>query len=197
MLMDVQMPEVGGFEATRLIREAERKKGLGKHTPIIALTAHSGNADRDRCLQAGMDAFVSKPIDFKLLLRVMQDLLPAGAPPPAAEPASASPAWDPQALVQRLGIDRQGLAGLIELFREDSASLLEEIRQAITRRDAEALREAAHRMKGSSSVLGAAQVQAAAARLEALGHSGDFAAAGEAVAQLVEETRRILAAVQA
>jgi DNA-binding response OmpR family regulator len=192
VLMDVQMPEVGGFEATRLIREAEREGGARRHTPIVALTAHSGSSDRQRCLEAGMDAFVSKPIDFKMLLGLMRDLSPTDRPSAPAEAV-----WDAEALLQRLGIDREGLRGLIDLFRQDSARLLDEIQQAVGRRDGNALREIVHRLKGSASVLGASQVQIAAARLEALGQSGDFAGADEALGVLVTETRRILEAASA
>jgi CheY-like chemotaxis protein len=73
VLMDVQMPQLDGFEATRAIREKERK--LGGHTSIIAMTAHAGKEDEEQCLAAGMDAFISKPIDFAKALRMIREII--------------------------------------------------------------------------------------------------------------------------
>jgi CheY-like chemotaxis protein len=187
VLMDVQMPEMGGFEATRLIREQEGRQPARRRTPIIALTAHSSNADRDRCLAAGMDAFISKPLDFTELFKIITEMAPA-AP-------AAAPVWDPDALVKRLGIDRGALVGLVDLFRKDSAAVLAEIQQAVQEKDAPALRDAAHRMKGSSSVLSAAGIQAAAAKLEQIAQSADLGQAPEALAALEAATRTMLDAV--
>jgi len=74
VLMDVQMPQMGGFEATARIRAAE--EGTGRHMPIIALTAHAMTGDRERCLEAGMDAYVSKPIQEKELRLAIESVLP-------------------------------------------------------------------------------------------------------------------------
>lgn len=73
ILMDVQMPFIDGFKATQLIREQEKEKG--RHIPIVALTAHAYQADQQKCLDAGMDAYVAKPIDFQKLFTVIKDLL--------------------------------------------------------------------------------------------------------------------------
>ncbi len=73
ILMDVQMPRMNGFEATGAIRENERARG--GHIPIVAMTAHALKEDEERCLDAGMDAYVSKPIDFKVCLQVIGDTL--------------------------------------------------------------------------------------------------------------------------
>ena len=73
VLMDVQMPRLNGFEATRVIREKERVRG--GHTPIVAVTAHARKEDEERCLGAGMDAFISKPIDFKSALLVIGEII--------------------------------------------------------------------------------------------------------------------------
>jgi CheY-like chemotaxis protein len=73
VLMDIQMPHLNGFEATSIIREKERQRG--GHTPIIALTAHAGKEDEEHCLAAGMDAYISKPIDFKQSLQMIKDII--------------------------------------------------------------------------------------------------------------------------
>ena len=73
VLMDIQMPRLNGFEATRAIREKERDRG--GHTPIVAMTAHAFKEDEQRCLDAGMDAYISKPIDFKKTLQVIGEVL--------------------------------------------------------------------------------------------------------------------------
>ena len=75
IFMDVQMPEMDGFQATALIREAERSRGT--HVPIVAMTAHAMTGDRDRCLEAGMDDYVTKPISFKEVDRILQQVVQA------------------------------------------------------------------------------------------------------------------------
>ena len=78
VLMDVQMPEMDGFEATIAIRAAEQ--GTGRHVPIIAMTAHAMKGDRERCLEAGMDGYVAKPIQARELLQAIASYVPKSAP---------------------------------------------------------------------------------------------------------------------
>src|SRR5205809_1494258 len=118
--MDLQMPEMGGLEATAAIRERERT--TGKHLPIVAMTAHAMKGDRERCLAAGMDGYLSKPIQAKDLFEVMDGVLsqkpllersPGAPPAPTPGPASARPpggVLDENALMARLDGDTGLLA---------------------------------------------------------------------------------------
>ena len=180
--MDLQMPEMGGLEATAEIREIDQKRKT--RTPIIALTAHAMQGDRERCLEAGMDGYVSKPIGRKQLEEEMDRVLVAApllaprpvsvpftppAPPagasrvtsPAAEtaaPAAVPPAGPPTAaevesLQRRFEDDHDLLRQLAEVFLEDCPVRMATIADAFARDDAKALARAAHTLKGAVSVL--------------------------------------------
>src|SRR5437867_1983564 len=175
ILMDVQMPEMGGLEATRRIREREQVSG--EHIPIIAMTANAMKGDRERCLEAGMDDYISKPIDPEQLYRVVEKYR-ASAPPPA--PAAAGPVtaeadmvapvvlnW--QASLKRMGGRVKILAQLAQLFQQECPQLLAEIRTAISQEDSHTLQRAAHTLKGSAALFCAEAVIEAAWKLESMG----------------------------
>ena len=170
VLMDVQMPELNGFEATAAIRA--REKETGGHIPIIAVTAHAMKGDRERCLDAGMDGYISKPIAITEL-RTALDGIAGGIPAPdrlPKEPGLTSNAvLDREAALDRAGGDLPLLRELAGLFRETSPALMSEIRLAIEREDAGALRTAAHTLKGSIANFSARRAADAAADLEAAG----------------------------
>jgi CheY-like chemotaxis protein len=171
VLMDVQMPELTGFEATALIRHAEA--GTGRHTPIIAMTAHALAGDRERCLAAGMDDYVSKPIRTDELLAAI-----------ARQTGRANTAFDRAAALARVGNDAAVLDELTRLFVDDSARTVERMREALRRGDAKELRDAAHALRGSAAYVGAGLVAAAAHRLETMADAGDVSAASEALRDL-------------
>jgi CheY-like chemotaxis protein len=152
-LLDVQMPEMSGLEAAEAIRD--REGAAGRRLPIIALTAHAMQGDRERCLDAGMDAYLPKPIDVDELVETVErfggarsgSARSAKAPPPKS--ITASVVFDEHAALAYTGGDRRLLTEVIALFRSDSSSYVRRINTAVKRRDGEALRMAAHGLKGA------------------------------------------------
>jgi CheY-like chemotaxis protein/HPt (histidine-containing phosphotransfer) domain-containing protein len=187
VLMDVQMPEMGGFEATGIIRARERESG--GHMPIIAITAHVMKGDRERCLEAGMDEYITKPFDSRNLCRVLEEA--AGNTTSAHQ---ASPSRDlPDEVLARVGGDRALLAEMVRLFADDAPQTVSRIRDAIETRDAEALRCAAHALKGAAGNFEAADVVGVARTLEEMGKSGRFADHAAAWRTLTIEMDRLMA----
>jgi PAS domain S-box-containing protein len=185
VLMDVEMPDMDGFQATAIIREKE--KISGKHTPIIAMTAYAMKGDRERCLAAGMDGYVPKPIRHQDLFDTIQTLvmnmpnIPTHAPP--QEPSVE--VLDEALLVSRVDSDPQLLRDLVDLFLEECPRLVDEIRVALDRKDAKAVERGAHSLKGCTSNLAAKMASEAALKLERLAHAGDLVRA-ESVLQELE-----------
>ncbi|HSH76531.1 MAG TPA: response regulator [Longimicrobiales bacterium] len=192
ILMDIQMPEMGGIEATRLIREREERSG--RHVPIVALTAHAREGDRERFLEAGMDEYISKPIGQEQLREVVGSLGALAArgrrPRPshgegtadssagastqrAPDSGSGSPLpFDRDALMERVDFDPELLRTLVGVFKADSPLRLGEIEEALLAEDTGALATTAHTMKGALSVFGAEPARSLAEQLEDLGRQG-------------------------
>jgi two-component system sensor histidine kinase/response regulator len=189
VLMDVQMPEMDGMEATAAIRARERV--LGTHIPIIGVTAHAMKGDRERCIDGGMDGYVSKPIRPDIFFSELARLVPASPQDrsaPSKVPFAASPgaamALDRDALLERVEGDLQLLGDIIELFKKDSVRQMATIQEAIRRRDAEFVKRAAHTLKGTCSNLGAHDAAAASLDLERFAAAQDFPRAEEALRSL-------------
>jgi CheY-like chemotaxis protein/HPt (histidine-containing phosphotransfer) domain-containing protein len=199
VLMDVQMPDMDGFQATAAIRERER--GTGRHLPIVAMTAYAMKGDRERCLEAGMDRYVSKPIRAEELLRTLAELLPGtDAPAAPAPPAAPDDGLDLETARRWVGGDDRLLGELAALFLQEAGGWLGEIRAAVAAGEAVRLRQFAHTLRGSASTFGARAVCDAAARLEAQARSGDLAGADAALGALdaaLEQLRPALAALAA
>jgi two-component system, sensor histidine kinase and response regulator len=186
VLMDVQMPVMGGFEATRLIRDLEADSG--RRTPIIAVTAHAMKGDQEACFDAGMDGFVPKPIQSAKLIEMLDRLGTGSTREPGARGATAdsgdSRALDEVALLKLVGGDRQLAGELAGLFLDDLEPRVIEITAAVTERDADRLRAGAHALGGSAGSLKAGIVSAAAGVLEAMGRSGELGGVQRALADL-------------
>ena len=166
VLMDVQMPRMGGLEATALIRDRER--GTGKRIPILAMTARAMKGDREACLAAGMDGYVAKPISPQSLFDQIATLT-AGRAVTVPEPPLHVPD-----LLASLDGDHELLEELATIFLGDYPARFAAIRSAVEQRDAGALQAAAHALKGSAANFGAPAAIDAAERLESMGRRGDL-----------------------
>jgi CheY-like chemotaxis protein/HPt (histidine-containing phosphotransfer) domain-containing protein len=190
ILMDGQMPQTDGFEATRLIRAMEG----AHHTPIIALTASAMHGDRERCLAAGMDDYVSKPVSPEQLEAVLLRWVPvAGAVPrephraPEWTERSSGPVdWD--VLSDLLAMTkREFLQELVGIFLRDSRGMMADLRGAYERGARAECKQIAHKLRGSCATIGARRMMKLTTEMEELGDEAMEARGGAVLADLEEE----------
>jgi len=195
VLMDVQMPEMGGFEATGAIRALG---GDAARVPIVAMTAHAMKGDRERCLAAGMNEYLTKPLDPRQLCLVVEQIA-EGRRAAAGEPRGDHPAGPDISMqvLARVGGDRQLLAEISRLFVDDAPRHLDRIRRALDARDGEALRRAAHGLKGAAANFDADGVVNAARTLEEIGRTLDFDHSDAAWRTLAIETDQLISVLRA
>ncbi|MFC1572686.1 response regulator [Candidatus Eisenbacteria bacterium] len=201
VLMDVQMPTMDGLEATATIREMERESGT--HVPIIAMTAHTMMGDREKCLAAGMDEYVAKPIKVAALFTAVEALEFRAQD---AGETNASTTEDKKMLESEYPFDLTAaletcdgdwdlLRETAEMYIEELDPSLEEIQSAISSGNAEGLQAAVHTLKGTSSNFGARDVVANCQRLERMGESGELTGAFEVYEVLAAATIRLRSAL--
>ena len=210
IFMDVQMPEMDGLEATARIREAERSSG--RHTPITAMTAHAMTGDRERFLAAGMDEYISKPLQraelFALLERIAgerkratdspgtvfgaTDMLAGPVPLPAIRPAAKErSAFRREEFMDLLDGDEALMRQMITLFHEDTPRLLDAIRASIARRSSADVARSTHALLSSLGVVGAAAARQLTSRIAARAEQGAYEAATSDFAELTGEIARV------
>ena len=171
VLMDVQMPVMDGFEATQKIRDFERANGT--HAPIIALTAHAGAVDRERCLAAGMDEYISKPIRIGKLRNAIRKQTGTQREtedrPEQTQTGQSIVNW--QHAFETVGGDQELLKDLVGVFLSEQSSMLTKVTAAIESGDSAQLRLSAHSLKGAAGHLGASDVAKVAGELEIAGEN--------------------------
>jgi PAS domain S-box-containing protein len=194
VLMDVQMPEMGGIEATQAIRATE--SSAGAHVPIVAMTAHAMRGDRERCIEAGMDGYLAKPLDPRTFLQTVETMAAAGAaaasgtahqPEAAKQNANAYGGLDEAALLARFDGNRKLLQSLAKTFLEDYPKTMARIQKALKLRDPAALADAAHALKGSVGNFGPSGAFETARGLEMAGRKGTLEGSWEAYATLEDQ----------
>jgi two-component system sensor histidine kinase/response regulator len=197
VIMDVQMPEMDGFEATARIREKE--KGTGMRIPIIALTAHAMKGDREGCLNAGMDGYVSKPLKADELHAAMVEAM-AGRPGTISDSAKSHvnelEVFDREQALASVDGEMELFREVIGLFLEDYPKNMAEIDNAIRERDASRLNRAAHSLKGAVDNFGARYAFDLALKLEMMGKDGEFTRAGGVFSSLAKEMERLRTALE-
>jgi two-component system sensor histidine kinase/response regulator len=192
VLMDVQMPEMDGLQATEAIRKAEEITGT--HVPIVALTAHAMKGDREACLAAGTDEYLSKPVNATELFALIETITGITASTRTAQPDVAphrEPAFDMASVLMRVEGDRSLLRELAQIFRAEIPGALAEIRQCIATGNSVGLERAAHGFRGACGSFGAGGAVRAAHVLELMGRRASFEDVDERVADLVRETNSL------
>jgi CheY-like chemotaxis protein len=184
IVMDVQMPEMDGLEATMAIRAAE--KGSGRHVPIVAMTAHAMKGDRERCLEAGMDAYLSKPIRIDELKEVISEIQKREVANDSTEQSFRS-IGSLDALLHGVMGDRALLAEMAELWLKDSEKQMQQLKSGLQNGDAVMIQQAAHALKGSVGSFQALNAQEAANRVETSAKNGDLSGAQKGFETLSQE----------
>jgi CheY-like chemotaxis protein len=214
VLMDVQMPVLDGFAATAAIRKIDADSGI--HTPVIAMTAHAMKGDRERCLAAGMDDYVSKPFRPRELFNAVERIPlhqiaknpEVRLTPPCGEERGAgqstkndsntaeSKPFDRHEALQNVGGSEEILAEMIELFTAECPKQMADISAAYDSRDLPALTRAAHTLKGSLSMFAADAATAAARRIEMMARDGNFEEYVETWSELQHQISELLPALR-
>jgi two-component system sensor histidine kinase/response regulator len=195
ILMDIQMPEMDGFQATQIIREKEKSRNT--RTPIVALTAHAMEGDRERCIAAGMDTYVAKPIRPAELLETLQQVSsPDGSstvmrPKTVAEESGGNSILNRQELLDRLEGNQELCGEVLEAFRRQCPKMMSAIDAAVVQKEPEELYSAAHALRGAAANVSAISVSIQASLLEQAGRTKDLSNVEQWHASLREEVNRL------
>jgi ammonium transporter, Amt family len=211
VLMDCQMPILDGFEATRAIRRLEQSgelpDGAGSRVPIVALTANAMKGDREECIRAGMDGYVTKPIDAGKLVETIESLLSRAVPaqpadqqprpsssspalPEAMMPGRLPPALDLDLLLERCTRNAGAAQKLLDLFEKELRDDIEGIDRSVLAGDASGVARTLHALKGAAGVMAAHRLFEVASELEVFAREADLEKASAGMHRLREEARR-------
>lgn len=199
VLMDIQMPEMDGYEAAQAIRRRERESGA--HLPIIAMTANAMEGDRQKCLEAGMDGYLSKPIRSQELFEMIDRFSPhpgkedgggesLGAAMQTPPAGAYLPLFDMEAGLKHVGGDEPLLRRIVQIFVEDTPKQLEKIKQALEVPDQKLLECYTHGLKGAAANVGAEAIRKTALEMEIAAQQEDFKKAGLLYPKLASEFDR-------
>jgi CheY-like chemotaxis protein len=181
VFMDCQMPNLDGYEATARIRAAENGE---RHVPIVAMTAHALAGDREKCLRAGMDDYLPKPIRTEDLDPVLERWLPP--------PGGSAELLDRERLRSLSDVGPGMIPQLVDVFARSTPPLLSELVAAVEGGDSELRRRLAHKLRGGSEAVGALRLSALASRLEDGGGASDAAELEPVYAATLTELRAIV-----
>jgi two-component system, sensor histidine kinase and response regulator len=202
VLMDIQMPELDGFAVTRRIRENEQL--TQQHLPIIAMTAHAMKGDRERCLEGGMDGYVSKPINYDLLATAIAAAVsehvssrPVVATQKTSGTAVPSVAWSRANTLERLGGDEKLVQEVIAIFLRDAPRHMTALGEAVRQGNAKEIEAIAHKLRGELGYLGIAEISREATEMEKLGHSSDVEKAARIYAQFEIDFSQLCSLIRA
>src|SRR5216684_2019628 len=204
VLMDCRMPEMDGYEATRQIRQHE---GSARHTKIVAMTAHALAEDSKKCLAAGMDDYITKPVRLETLAAAIRRALSVPVDPSAALPDPAAPASNGSVVGEAPAVDAAAMASLhakgdllkrlIKIFNQEVPEQLEQIARSLAQHDTTNAALIAHNLKGTAATFGAARMREFASEIEQTADAGEAEKAAAGLERLRSECDRVQQALEA
>jgi signal transduction histidine kinase/DNA-binding response OmpR family regulator len=185
ILMDVEMPKMDGLETTRIIRQNEIQSG--QHLPILAITAYAMKEDQERCLAAGVDSYLSKPLNLEKLLGALERFVPR------TRPADTLPVVDLEAALEVSGGDQDLLREAVATFlAQDYPRQLAQLKDGIAHQDAPTVKKAAHGLKGALASFGSRSARDCALRIETMGRNGMLGDVQEALDEFEAQVRQFV-----